>query len=246
MSVKVMAKIWEAGPASLGDRFVLLAIADHANDEGQAFPGVGSLARKTCMTERGVQKILRRLEADGWLLTDKRQGRYRCNLYTVMTPNVVHPTGAETNKKTPNKDALDPERGSLDPERGSPKPSLTIKEPSFRGSEIFEEPKAVRSLKTKSAIVSEIYALYPRKVARAAAEKAISKALATTPAEALREAVSAYAAAVALWPPEELQYVPFPASWFNGGRWEDDRATWQKKPKNGLTAPTREVHYAIR
>jgi hypothetical protein len=231
MSVKVMAKIWEAGPASLGDRFVLLAIADHANDEGQAFPGVGSLARKTCMTERGVQKILRRLEADGWLLTDKRQGRYRCNLYTVMTPN---------------KDALDPERGSLDPERGSPKPSLTIKEPSFRGSEIFEEPKAVRSLKTKSAIVSEIYALYPRKVARAAAEKAISKALATTPAEALREAVSAYAAAVALWPPEELQYVPFPASWFNGGRWEDDRATWQKKPKNGLTAPTREVHYAIR
>jgi hypothetical protein len=41
-------------------------------------------------------------------------------------------------------------------------------------------------LKTKSAIVSEIYALYPRKVARAAAEKAISKALATTPAETLR------------------------------------------------------------
>jgi hypothetical protein len=136
MSVKVMAKIWEAGPASLGDRFVLLAIADHANDEGQAFPGVGSLARKTCMTERGVQKILRRLEADGWLLTDKRQGRYNCNLYTVMTPNLVHPTGAETNKKTPNKDALDPERGSLDPERGSPKPSLTIIEPSFRGSEL--------------------------------------------------------------------------------------------------------------
>jgi hypothetical protein len=168
-----MAKIWEAGPPSLGDRFVLLAIADHANDEGQAFPGVGSLARKTCMTERGVQKILRRLEADGWLLTDKRQGRYRCNLYTVMTPNVVHPTGAETNKKTPNKDALDPERGSLDPERGSPKPSLTIIEPSFRGSEL--------SPKTKSAIVSEIYALYPRKVARAAAEKAISKALKLLP-----------------------------------------------------------------
>jgi hypothetical protein len=179
MSVKVMAKIWEAGPASLGDRFVLLAIADHANDEGQAFPGVGSLARKTCMTERGVQKILRRLEADGWLLTDKRQGRYNCNLYTVMTPNLVHPKGAETNKKTPNKDALDPERGSLDPERGSPKPSLTIIEPSFRGSEL--------SPKTKSAIVSEIYALYPRKVARAAAEKAISKALATTPAEALEK-----------------------------------------------------------
>lgn len=38
MSIKIMSSIWESGPSDMGERFVLLAIADHANDDGLAYP----------------------------------------------------------------------------------------------------------------------------------------------------------------------------------------------------------------
>jgi hypothetical protein len=231
MSVKVMAKIWEAGPPQQGDRFVLLAIADHANDEGEAFPGVAGLARKTCMSERGIQKILRRLEAGGWLVTEQRQGRYHCNLYTVMTPNVVHRVKAEQHQQTPNKDAIDPERSSLDPEHGSPKPSLTIN----RNIIPQVQETGTDQPEPKDDTYERLYGIYPRKVAKGAALKAIQRALKKIDAAALEVAVREFAAAVAVWPKEERQFVPHPATWFNGERWKDDRSEWKREPKKSLT-----------
>jgi hypothetical protein len=249
MSIKIMSRVWEEEGLDTLQTLVLLAMADHAQDDGtNCYPSMARIAFKARCSERQARRIVRSLEKAGFLTTSTNRGRHQTNEYVIRvpplkpdnTPYFVDELIGHEEQDNRTSETLKSDIAM------SGESSVTIKEPSFRGSEIFEEPKAVRSLKTKSAIVSEIYALYPRKVARAAAEKAISKALATTPAETLIEAVSAYAAAVALWPPEELQYVPFPASWFNACRWEDDRATWQKKYKNVLTAPTREVHYAIR
>jgi hypothetical protein len=228
MSVKVMAKIWEAGPPQQGDRFVLLAIADHANDEGEAFPGVAGLARKTCMTKRGVQKILRRLETGGWLVTDKRQGRYNCNLYTIMTPNVVQ---LSTDAVTLNVVPSDPERSSLDPEHGSPKPSLTIN----RNIIPQVQETGTDQPEPKDDTYERLYGIYPRKVAKGAALKAIQRALKKIDAAALEVAVREFAAAVAVWPKEERQFVPHPATWFNAERWNDDRNEWKREPKKSLT-----------
>lgn len=51
-------------PAS--EKLVLLALSDHADDAGNhCFPSVSRLVRKTSMTRRGVQIVLRRLEAKG-------------------------------------------------------------------------------------------------------------------------------------------------------------------------------------
>ena len=69
----------------------------------------------------------------------------------------------------------------------------------------------------------EIYRLYPRKEARADALKAIEKALRKVSAELLKEAVSAFAEAKR---GQESKFIPHPATWFNGERWTDDRATW--------------------
>jgi hypothetical protein len=232
-----MSRIWDEGPSTQAERFVLLAIADNASDSGLAYPSVASLARKTCMTERGIQKILRRLEAGGWLFTDAREGRKNCNLYTIFAakkgmPDPEHGSlnpehgSPQRGSLDPEHGSLDPERGSLDPEHGSPEPSLTI-------------------INHQSVEVGEIYSLYPRKVARGAAEKAIANALKTTTAQTLIEAVTAYASAVALWSAEDQKYIPHPATWFNARRWEDDRATWERKPQISLTAPLRQVHYKI-
>lgn len=241
MSIKIMSRVWEEEGLDTLQTLVLLSMADHAQDDGtNCYPSMARIARKARCSERQARRIVRSLEKAGFLTTSTNRGRNQTNEYVIRvpplkpdaTPYFVDELIGHEEQDNRTSETLKSDIAV------SGESSETIKEPSFRGSELFP--------KTKSAIVSEIYALYPRKVARAAAEKAISKALTTTPAETLIEAVSAYAAAVALWPVEELQYVPFPASWFNGGRWEDDRATWQKKSKNVLTAPTREVHYAVR
>lgn len=81
---------------------------------------------------------------------------------------------------------------------------------------------------------AEIYAAYPRRVGKQDALRAIAKQLAGgTKAEYLLERVQAYAAAVAAWPASERGFVPYPATWFNAGRQDDDPAQWVRKPANG-------------
>lgn len=87
-----------------------------------------------------------------------------------------------------------------------------------------------------------IYSLYPRKVGRVAALKAITKILSESEPEMelkLAERTAAYAEAVKRWPIEELQFVPHPATWFNRGSFDDDPATWVRQPKNGHVPPAR-------
>jgi len=73
-----------------------------------------------------------------------------------------------------------------------------------------------------------IYAAYPRRVAKKDALKAITEALKTTPEAKLIEATKAYAAAVAQWPASESRFIPHPATWFNSGRYDDDRVQWRR------------------
>jgi hypothetical protein len=73
---------------------------------------------------------------------------------------------------------------------------------------------------------AEIYQSYPRKQGKAAALKAIANATKAVPLDRLLERTKAYAAAVALWPESEKQYIPHPATWFNRGSYDDDPVTW--------------------
>lgn len=69
-----------------------------------------------------------------------------------------------------------------------------------------------------------LYELYPRKVARPEALKAIIKALKSHGITLLEEKVRAYAKAVEN---AEPRYIPHPSSWFNQERFNDDPATWK-------------------
>jgi hypothetical protein len=80
----------------------------------------------------------------------------------------------------------------------------------------------------REATAEEIYAAYPRKEARQDALRAIGKALTKRSAGELLRATRAYAAAVATWIPDDRKFVPHPATWFNGGRYEDDPKTWER------------------
>jgi len=96
----------------------------------------------------------------------------------------------------------------------------------------------------KRASVSDeaeaIFQAYPRKMAKLEALVAITKALKNTDADTLLAATKAYAAAVARWPKERHQYIPQPATWFNGGRYLDDPSAWESEFKITRPQPKQE------
>ena len=77
--------------------------------------------------------------------------------------------------------------------------------------------------------VQRLYQAYPKKASPQDARRAIEKALKQIPAGELLPKVEAYAAAVRA-SGIELKFVKNPATWFNGGCWDDDPSTWPQKP----------------
>lgn len=81
-------------------------------------------------------------------------------------------------------------------------------------------------------LAEAIYAIYPKKVGKTAALKAIVKVLKAggiTELE-LQGRVRAYAQAVSKWPEQDRAFIPHPSTWFNQGRFMDDPATWTREP----------------
>ena len=84
MSIKVMTHIWEHSQQKGSALLLLLAIADHAHDDGTgAYPSVESLATKSRMTPRNVQYVLRNLAASSELSIEPGAGPKGANLYTI-------------------------------------------------------------------------------------------------------------------------------------------------------------------
>ncbi|MGY1733900.1 helix-turn-helix domain-containing protein [Geodermatophilus sp. SYSU D01045] len=85
MSVACMSWVFAHSTAAGADRLLLLAIADHAGDDGgDAWPSVPTLARKTGTSERSVQRGIARLQAGGHLVIERCSGRGGTNLYRVV------------------------------------------------------------------------------------------------------------------------------------------------------------------
>src|SRR5438094_285400 len=78
-----MSFVWEHSHHKGADLLLLLAIADHADDQGMAYPAVPSLARKTRMTDRNVQYALKRLQQSSELVIHKNAGPRRAHLYQI-------------------------------------------------------------------------------------------------------------------------------------------------------------------
>lgn len=82
-----MGRVWplQMPPAP---KAVLISLADQANDDGECWPAVGTIALRTCLHERTVRKCLVWLQDRGALRirTMARQcGRTRVNVY-IITP----------------------------------------------------------------------------------------------------------------------------------------------------------------
>ncbi len=84
MSVSVMAGVWQCGPADeMSAKFLLVAIADNADDFGFACPSQDTLAGKISCDKRTVQRWVDFLEEHDWLRVLRKAVHGKGNLYWV-------------------------------------------------------------------------------------------------------------------------------------------------------------------
>ena len=84
MSVKLMSTAWDMD-LPMGQKMLLLALCDHANDEGVCYPSQEKLAQKCSMGERTVISHIQWLERHGILSRERRQNtqRRKSDLYQI-------------------------------------------------------------------------------------------------------------------------------------------------------------------
>lgn len=83
MSVRTSAAVWECSQHSGTELLMLLAIADFADDNGNAYPSVGTLATKCRTTSRHANRILSVLRTSGELEIRMNEGPKGTNRYRI-------------------------------------------------------------------------------------------------------------------------------------------------------------------
>lgn len=82
MSIKYMNLVWQNSTSKGAELLLLLAIADNANEDGYAFPGITYLSHKCRMSERHVKRMISELVKTGELEVIKvgRRNEYRIHI----------------------------------------------------------------------------------------------------------------------------------------------------------------------
>ena len=147
MSVKLMSAIFETEFRDLQDnegnttkaataKLVLLALADHANDEGEsAYPSIDRLAKKTALSPQTIRNTFDALKHNGIVFL-VGSSKYMTNNYTINTKSFPCLNGnndifSPLNPLEGSNGYLNPSNGSLDPLNPlDPNHHLTINKPS--------------------------------------------------------------------------------------------------------------------
>lgn len=166
MSVRIMSRVWDYSAHDGTELLMLLAIADFADDEGRAYPAVGTLATKCRMSPRNANLLLAKLRESGELEVSIGTGPRGTNSYRIRQP------AAPLKSPSPLKPASTPEAlftpeapftlkpSTPPPEAGFPKP---LKPASDKPSMNHQEPSSTsarRTRRTGTPPVGEIVAAY--------------------------------------------------------------------------------------
>lgn len=226
MSIRTLTRVWESSRHAGTDLLMLLAIADFADDDGAAYPSVEKLARKCRMKPRNCQYILRVLTDSGELEIHQNQGPKGTNLYQVnlaalgvqQSAWVQGSAGVQQSARRGAKLCAKP----LQPI--APEPSVNRQEPSTQPAR-RKNPRRASSPSASDFVTdgfSDFWERYPRKEDKTKAQKVWSR---MKPKGQLLADVMAglqRARASEQWQKDGGKYIPYPATWLNGRRWEDE------------------------
>jgi len=145
MSIKVSTEVWQGSRNKSGNLLILLALADHADDQGMAWPGVPLLARKARFSQRHTRRCLNQLVASGELEilpNEAPSGRtlYRIRLDQLHPDNLSYGTSA-SESVTPMSVSTDTGDRSLAPPYIEEPSTKSSKEPSSKMKINISNPK---------------------------------------------------------------------------------------------------------
>jgi len=101
MSIKIMNAVWQLSKQKGTPLLLMIAIADNANDGGEAWPGIEYLAHKIRMSERQTQRLVRDLEKTDELIVERGGGRGNAHRYFILvgkTPDEISTLRAREKK----------------------------------------------------------------------------------------------------------------------------------------------------
>ena len=183
-----------------GQKLVLLLLANHSNQHtGRCDPSHSKLAKECSMGVATLKRHLQRLSDLGFIeiVAKSSQG--------VSLPNQYHL----------NLEGVGPNRADPGPNRTEGVgPNRATKQESFK-QERNQQPRAI-ALDGFDAF----YSAYPRKVNKPQAQKAWAK-IKPSEHQAITEGLTRWKASRD-WAKDDGQFIPHPATWLNGRRWEDD------------------------
>ena len=223
-----MARVWELSSTRGNDLLMLLAIADFADDEGNAYPAVSTLAEKCRIQGRGANKILASLRKIGELEIRQNEGPKGTNRYRITLPAcpLSHRTPPVQMDTLSHGTAPPVQMDPIPLSHGTDEPSVNHQEPSTRACDALDSDKSNRSCSHSSSLVvddgfADFWKQYPKKVAKPAAEKAWRKLKPSGQMHADLLAGLKKQKASDQWQKDGGKFIPHPATWLNQRRWED-------------------------
>lgn len=115
MSIRLMSRVWDYGPNDSTQRFVLLTLADYANDDGYSInPALATIARRCALSRRSVIRAINALVDSGYITRTHRwkDEEPTSSEYTIVVSRLVdsqQSTGREETKMTTRRgDTLSP------------------------------------------------------------------------------------------------------------------------------------------
>ena len=152
MSVKLMAKAWEM-PIPTGQKMVLLALCDHANDDGACYPSQDKIAQKCSMSLRAIVRHIKWLEMRGVLVKERRQNTNirKSNLYLISLDNYQCANSACANSACANSACANSACANLAcANLAHPNVTITSSECANLALTLYEEPSVEPSIEPSS------------------------------------------------------------------------------------------------
>ena len=148
MSIKVATEVWRGSRHKSGNLLVMLALADHADDQGKAWPGVPSLARKARLSERHTRRCLGELLASGELEILPEPAPSGGKWYQIQ---LEHLMPANLSLGTSTSDGGTPVASNVDAADHATGTTYIVQEPSIKSSEQSHSRRDFNNLKRKSS-----------------------------------------------------------------------------------------------
>lgn len=248
---------------NLSDRAARLygLLDDYAGADGKAFPARATLAEACGCSVDTIDRTLTELDGAGWLIKVPRRrddGGQTSTLYvltdggvggpvdnpleesrggrthaappsapvrphegtTTKEPPISPPAGGEHAVADPEDDPLPIDVAPVGPVRDNVNMSMTAATTTTRRREVPDDDPHW----------SAFWSLYPRKLSKGAARKAWARAIAKEDPAVILRAAEKFAGTV-----KELRFCPYPGTWLNQEKWNDEAGT--DRPTTGRGHP---------